>query len=435
MDWRKGDDVLKTKLRRSTLAVTGRFSKLVSVLLKDEAASGKFLLAAVALALVFMNSPWSDVFDRFWAQTVTISFGSWELSETLRHWIDEGLMAIFFLVAGLEIKRQIVKGELRTLRTASVPIIAALGGMLAPALIYLSINAGQAGVNGWGVPMATDIAIAVGVLALLGDRVPASLKLFLLTLAVVDDIGAILVIAIFYSQTVDVGSLAVAAGLLVSIGILQWLRLLRLGLFVVLGIGLWLALHASGVHAAIAGALLGLSAPIVSRRKDRRAIAGRLERALIPVSAFVAVPLFALANAGVTFGLDQFRAPGAAQVGLGVIAGLVIGKMLGILGAVFLLVKLTAARLPKELQWRHITGMGLLAGVGFTLSIFIAELAFIGSEDLKDVAKMSIFAASFIGAASGLLVLSKSKGRRDRVPEGTEPGGNIVPKTAAADKV
>lgn len=399
--------MLKTALRRSTLAVTGRLSRVVRVLLKDEAASGKFLLAAVAIALIFMNSPWSQSFEEFWAQTLTISIGSWGISESLQHWIDEGLMAIFFLVAGLEIKREIVKGELHSFRAASVPIVAAIGGMLVPAVLYMTINSGHTGFSGWGIPMATDIAIAVGILALLGDRIPSTLRLLLLTLAVVDDIGAILVIAIFYSQAVNFAALGIAAAILVSIGALQWLRLLRFSVFVLLGVGLWLALHDSGVHAAIAGALLGLSAPIVSRRKDRGAIAGRLERALIPVSAFVVVPLFALANAGVTFGNHAFQEQDALLVGLGVVAGLVVGKTAGIVGATWLLVRLTKAKLPTGLTWRLLTGMGLIAGIGFTLSIFIAELAFT-SDLLTQAAKISIFIASFISAGLGLFWLKRA---------------------------
>jgi Na+:H+ antiporter, NhaA family len=393
--------VLKKTLRRSTLAVTGRVTRVVRVLLKDEAASGKFLLAAVALALFFMNSPWSDAFEAVWAQTLTISIGNWAIAETVQHWIDEGLMAIFFLVVGLEIKREIIKGELHTLRAASVPIVAAMGGMAAPAIIYMVINNGQQGFGGWGIPMTTDIAIAVGVLALLGNRIPSTLRLFLLTLAVVDDIGAILIIAIFYSQAVNLAALTVAAGILLCIGILQWLRLLNFGIFVMLGVALWLAFHASGVHAAIAGALLGLSAPIISRRKDKRAIAGRLERALIPVSAFVVVPLFALANAGVAFSVHAFDERAAVLTGTGIVAGLVVGKVLGIVGATWLLVRLTSARLPKDVSWRLLAGVGLLAGIGFTLSIFIAEIAF-ASESLTQAAKISIFVASFLSAGLGL---------------------------------
>lgn len=403
--------MLKKTLRRSTLAVTDRLTRVVRVLLKDEAASGKFLLAAVAAALFFMNSPWSGAFERFWAQILTVGIGSWEISETLQHWIDEGLMAIFFLVVGLEIKREIVKGELHTLRAASVPIVAAIGGMAVPAIIYMAINNGQPGFSGWGISMTTDIAIAVGVLAVLGNRIPSALRLFLLTLAVVDDIGAILIIAVFYSQAVNLTALAVAAGVLLCIGVLQWLRLLNFSLFIVLGIALWLAFHASGVHAAIAGAILGLSAPIVSRRKDKRAIAGRLERALIPVSAFVVVPLFALANAGVAFSVSAFDERAALLTGVGVIAGLVIGKVLGVVGATWLLIRLTSARLPKEVSWRLLTGVGLLAGIGFTLSIFIAEMAFT-SESLTQAAKISIFIASFLSAGLGLVWLWQATRRQ-----------------------
>ncbi len=396
--------MLKSTLRRSTLAVTSRLSRIVRVLIKDEAASGKILLLAVAAALFFMNSPWSGAFGRFWEQSFTISFGGLGISETFQHWIDEGLMAIFFLVAGLEIKREIIKGELHSLRAASVPIAAAIGGMLVPAAIYMAINNGHAGFSGWGVPMATDIAIAIGILALLGDRIPSSLRLFLLTLAVVDDIGAIIVIAVFYSQAVNFAALGVAAGILVCIGVLQWLRLLRFSVFVLLGVALWLAMHASGVHAAIAGALLGLSAPIVSRRKDRTAIAGRLERLLIPVSAFVVVPLFVLANAGVAFGGQVFREHDALLVGLGIVTGLVVGKTIGIIGATWLLVRLTPAKLPKDITWRLLIGMGLIAGIGFTLSIFIAELAFT-SAILTQAAKISIFVASLLSAGFGLFYL------------------------------
>lgn len=403
--------MLKKTLRRSTLAVTNRVTRTVRVLLKDEAASGKFLLAAVAIALLFMNSPWSSAFEQLWTQTLTISIGNWAIAETVQHWIDEGLMAIFFLVVGLEIKREIVKGELRTLRAASVPIVAAIGGMAVPAIIYMAINNGQQGFSGWGIPMTTDIAIAVGVLALLGNRIPSALRLFLLTLAVVDDIGAILIIAVFYSQAVNLTALAVAAGILLCIGILQWLRLLNFGIFVMLGIALWFAFHASGVHAAIAGALLGLSAPIVSRRKDKRAIAGRLERALIPVSAFVVVPLFALANAGVAFSVNAFDERAAILAGIGIVAGLVIGKVLGIVGATWLLVKLTSARLPKEVSWRLLSGAGLLAGIGFTLSIFIAEIAFT-SESLTQAAKISIFVASLLSAGLGLAWLWRATRRQ-----------------------
>jgi NhaA family Na+:H+ antiporter len=393
--------MLKTVLRRSTLAITDKLSGSVRLLIKDEAASGKLLLVGIVIALIAMNTPFRDEYERFWAQLFTIDIGGWGISETLRHWVDEGLMAIFFLVAGLEIKREIVRGELQTWRAASLPIAAALGGMLVPALFYVAFNHGQEGFPGWGVPITTDTAFALGALALLGRRIHPSLRLFLLALVVIDDIGAITVISLFYSEAVDVAWLAAAAGVLIVIGVLQWMRLLRFTVFIGLGIALWLCMHASGVHAAIAGALLGLSAPIVSRRRDKRAIAGRLERALIPISAFVVMPLFALANAGVQIRADVFSSEAAMMVGAGVVSGLVLGKVIGITLATWLVVRTRLVGLPEGVNWKMISGAGMIAGIGFTLSIFIAELAFHGSE-LIEAAKVSILIASVVSAVAGL---------------------------------
>lgn len=319
-------------------------------------------------------------------------------------------MAIFFLVVGLEIKREMVRGKLRTLRAASLPIMAAVGGMIIPALIYIGFNSGHTGFSGWGIPMATDIAFAVGILALIGDRVPAALKLFLLTLAVVDDIGAVLVIAIFYTAHLSIAPLLLAAAILACILVLQKMRLLNLTLFVALGILLWIAIYASGVHASIAGVLLGLAAPIVTRTKTsgNGAIAERLERALIPVSTFVVIPLFALANAGVVLSTDAFKEQDAQLVGLGVLCGLVIGKVVGILGASWLMVRFNFASLPAGVRWPHIAGVGLLGGIGFTLSLFIAELG-LDSPTLLTAAKISIFIASIVSAVFGVACLLFAK--------------------------
>lgn len=396
--------MLKHTLRRSTLKVTDKFSKVLRLLIRDEAASGKFLLVGIAIALIAANSPLGDAYEGFWNQLFTISIGQWGISETLLHWVNEGLMAIFFLVAGLEIKREIVKGELHTWRAAALPVGAAIGGMFVPALVYAAINAGHAGFSGWGIPMTTDTAFAIGALALLGRRIPVSLRLFLLATVVVDDIGAITIISLFYSNDVSFTWLAVSVGILGIVALLQWLRLLRFSIFVSLGIFLWLSIHASGVDAAIAGALLGLSAPIVSRRKDKRAIAGHLERLLIPVSTFVVMPLFALANAGVKFDTGAFNTQDATLVGVGVVAGLVIGKTLGIFGAAWLVVRTRISSLPDGMQLPHIFGASMLCGIGFTLSIFIASLAFEGTA-LFDAAKISIFIASVISACLGLAYL------------------------------
>lgn len=397
--------MLKHKIKKSTLVVTAKISSLVQYLLRDEASSGKFLLIAAAIALICTNSPLSVGYEHLWLQHITVSIGTFDFSETLRDFINEGLMAIFFLVVGLEVKREMVHGELRKFRAAILPIAAATGGMLVPALLYVAINAGHGGFSGWGIPMATDIAFAVGILALISKRVPATLKIFLLTLAVVDDIGAVIVIAVFYTAQLHMVPLLLAATILAGILALQWLRLLTLPSFIVLGVLLWLAFYASGVHASIAGALLGLSAPIVARTRTsaRRAIAERLEKSLIPISTFLVIPLFALANAGVSFSASAFKEQDALLVGAGIVIGLVVGKVIGILGASWLMVRLNLASLPEGIRWKHITGVGLLAGIGFTLSLFIAELSF--DATFLSTAKISIFIASILSAILGLSFL------------------------------
>ncbi|HEU5121763.1 MAG TPA: Na+/H+ antiporter NhaA, partial [Candidatus Saccharimonadales bacterium] len=398
--------LLRQKIRRSTLTVTNKVSSLMALLLRDQAVSGKFLLAAAVAALVIANTRWHGAFEAFWQQHLYIGIGNFGLSETLRHWVDEGLMSIFFLVIGLEVKREIVRGELRTLRAASLPIMAGVGGMVLSILIYMAFNVGQPGLIGWGIPMTTDTALALGVLALVSRRVPATLKIFLLAVMVVDDVTAITAIAVFYNHNVDVVPLLFAAGVVGTMLLLQWIRLIRLSTFIVLGVLLWLAVHESGVHASIAGAIMGLAAPIVPRHRKitKKAIAERLERSLIPVTTFIIIPLFALANAGVVLSGDAFAAPESLHIAAGVIAGLLIGKSLGILFGSWVIVKLGITALPEGTNWRHITGVSLLAGIGFTLSIFIAELAFSGTEYI-DAAKVAILAASLMSAALGLFVL------------------------------
>jgi NhaA family Na+:H+ antiporter len=408
--------MLKHKIRRSTLAVTGRFSQLMQLLLRDEAVSGKFLIAAAVVALVITNSSWREAYEGFWQHHFYIGLGDWGISETFKHWIDEGLMSIFFLVVGLEVKREIIRGELQTLRAASLPIMAAVGGMIIPIAIYMIANAGGAGFHGWGIPMTTDTALALGVLALLGDRVPSTLKIFLLAVMVADDIGAIATIAVFYNHDIQLMPLLIAAGVLLVILLAQWVKMLRLTTFVILGVCLWLAVHASGVHASIAGAILGLAAPIVPRTRKitRKAIAERLERSLIPVTTFVIIPLFALANTGVVLNMGVFEDNAAARVGAGIVGGLVLGKVVGILLGSWVAVKLLGITpLPRDVRWGHILGGGLLAGIGFTLSIFIAELSF-GSSEYIDAAKISIFGASIISALAGMFVLWRQPRHHER---------------------
>jgi NhaA family Na+:H+ antiporter len=425
--------LLKHKIHRSTIAVTNRISDVMSLLLRDEAISGKFLVLAAAIALVVANSPWREPFAAFWQQHLYIGIGNFGISETLRHWVDEGLMALFFLVIGLEVKREIIRGELSSFRAAALPIAAAVGGMIVAVSIYMLINAGQPGFEGWGIPMTTDTALALGVLALVSHRIPTALKIFLLAVMVVDDITAIVAIAVFYNSDITVTPLLWAAGILALMLVLQWARLMRFSTFIILGILMWIFVHASGVHATIAGAAMGLAAPIVprSRKVTSRAIAERLERSLIPITTFVIIPLFALANTGVTFTSSAFADSEALHIGAGVIGGLLIGKSLGILAGAWLVVKLKIATLPHGVRWGHIIGVGSLAGIGFTLSIFIAELAFEGTQYI-DSAKIAIFGASIIAATVGLLILRLMPRHHDMTHEAdiVQPG---TPNTAATD--
>ncbi len=394
------------------------------------------LLVAAVIALVWANSPWSASYLTVWSTELTVQLGRFAVTEDLHHWVNDGLMAVFFFVVGLEIKRELVLGELRDPRAAAVPALAALGGMLVPAGLYLAVNAGGIGTEGWGIPMATDIAFAVGIMALLGERVPVALKLFLLTLAIVDDIGAILVIAVFYSDGIEWTALGTAAlDLVVMMAI--WRAGLRwMPLFVVAGIIVWLAMLASGVHATIAGVLLGLLTParpvapaVVAREwaedlsddptpeelaemtrlaKDSVSVAERLQHLLHPWTSFVIVPLFALANAGVVISSGAFDAPGASSVAVGVAVGLVLGKVVGISGATWLAVRFGIGRLPRDATWAQVVGVSMVAGIGFTVSLFITELAF-DADDLVSAAKLSVLLASTVAAAIGALTLVRAR--------------------------
>lgn len=377
------------------------------LLLRDEAISGKFLLLAAIIAIVAVNSPWAEKYLAFWEHDLTISIGSFVIAADLRHWINDGLMAIFFLVISLEIKRELVRGELRSMRAAILPVVAAIGGLAVPITIYTFFNNGFEGMHGWGIPMTTDTAFAIGLLALLGRRVPTALKIFLLTAMVVDDVAAITAIAVFYTENLNIVPLTVAGGLVFVILLLHWLRFLQMRGFIILGILLWVAIYLSGVHASITGVILGLAAPITIRHiTGKPSIAERLESSLIPFSTLIVIPLFALANAGVLLDWAVFAKEDMLRVGVGVFLGLALGKVVGIVAAVWIAKTLRLTRLPKGTTMHHIAGVALLAGVGFTLSIFIAELAFGASTELVNAAKMGIFGASIISAITGLLYLT-----------------------------
>jgi NhaA family Na+:H+ antiporter len=365
-----------------------------------EVLGGVALLAATLAALAWANiGPLS--YHEVWSTHLTIGLGRFTLTEDLQHWVNDGLMTVFFFVVGLEIKREIVRGELRDPRTASLPVIAAVGGMIVPALLYLAINAGGPGGRGWAIPMATDIAFAVAVLAIAGSRAPSNLKLFLLTLAIVDDIGAIVVIALFYSGQISATWLLGAAGAICVILILQRLNVRYVVAYILPAVALWVCVLESGVHATIAGVLLGLLTP--ARPFGGREIIEELEAGLHPWSTFVAVPLFALANAGVYLRGDGIGQAFSSRIAWGIVIGLVIGKPLGIVTTTALARRLKLGRLPDGVRLAHIAAAGAAAGIGFTVSLFVANLSYDGVR-LAD-AKIAILGASIIAGAVGLTLL------------------------------
>ena len=383
-----------------------RVATLFDTFLKDESIGGKLILVAALLSLIVVNSPLSDEFNSFWHTQLSLGLGSWGLTLDLRHWVNEGLMAFFFLVVGLEIKRELVKGELKDKKTAILPIGAAIGGMLVPAVIYLLFNFNTQAMQGWGIPIATDIAFAVAVLSLLSKRVPASLKIFLLTLAIADDIGAIFVIALFYAEIINYWYLA--ASFLLAIGIFLFRKQLTYRIFLVslAGVMLWITTYLSGIHASIVGAFMGLLAP-VSTSNDKVSVAEKAEKIFLPITTFFILPIFAFANAGFTISTNALTTN--QSIFWGIFFGLVAGKVIGISLASWLLVRLNVAQLPKGVGWKHVIGIGFIAGIGFTVSIFITELAFSGNQSFLNTAKMGIFIASAISALLGYIVLRTTK--------------------------
>ncbi len=366
-----------------------------------EAASGIVLLIAAIVALIWANTNTAG-YTSWWSHELTIGWGELAITESLVHWVNDALMTIFFFVVGLEIKRELVTGELRDRSRAALPAIAAVGGMVVPALIYVAVNLGGDGLNGWAIPMATDIAFAVGVLAILGARVPSGLKVFLLTLAIVDDIGAIVVIALFYSSGVEPLWLGAGALVLGVVIVMPRLRVDHPLAYVVPGALLWLCLYEAGIEPTLAGVALGLLTPALPRRGVP--VLERLELGLHPVSSFVIVPLFALANAGVVLTGDAISDAVASRVTIGIVAGLVVGKFVGILAASALAVRLRLGRLPDGISLRHVAGVATLGGIGFTVSLFITDLAFRGTS-FSD-AKIGVLAASALAAIVGMTVLS-----------------------------
>ncbi|MEJ2636625.1 MAG: Na+/H+ antiporter NhaA [Calditrichia bacterium] len=368
-----------------------------------ESSGGILLLASTIIALIWANSGWQEFYQSILQLRFTIGFETFALSKPLILWINDGLMAIFFFLVGLEIKREVLTGELASLRKAILPMAAALGGMILPAGIYMILNAGSPGFPGWGIPMATDIAFALGILALLGSRAPVSLKVFLTALAIVDDLGAVLVIAFFYTSEIAWGALAAGGVFLMLLILSNRLGIRKSFIYVLLGAGMWVAFLKSGVHATIAGVLLAMTIPSQSPDDSDESLLERMEHALNPWVAYGIIPVFALANAGVMLGGNSASAIGH-PVTLGIIAGLILGKQIGITFFSWVSVRSGLADLPEGVSWGQIYGAASLAGIGFTMSLFIANLGF-GEGAFLFYSKVGILLASLISAIWGLGIL------------------------------
>lgn len=417
-----------SRRKRLALRIISPFQSFV----QSGSLGGLLLLLAALVAFGWANSPWAASYQGMLHEHLSLNLGNWSLDLSLAHWINDGLMAIFFLMVGLELKRELITGELSQPRQAALGVAAALGGMIVPALIYVSVNRGGVGMEGWAIPMATDIAFALAAMSVLGSRVPLGLKVFLTALAIVDDLGAVLVIGLFYTSGLNLIALGVAAGILALLFIFNRLGVRHLGVYLIPGIFLWYFVLQSGLHATIAGVLLAFIIPIVRQVKaptaelheavkvgDAEAVGShlaaverileskqsplhRLEHALHPYVNFLVLPIFALFNAGLSL-----AGVGVGSVTLGIVAGLVIGKPLGVVLLSFVAVKTGLAQLPTGVTWRGIFGVGQLAGIGFTMSLFIAGLSFSG--ELYNQARLGIIGGSLLSAGLGIALLANGK--------------------------
>lgn len=425
-----------SRLSREVLLPAERF-------IHSETISGALLVVCAIVALAWANSPWAGSYFSLRELPISLQIGSYAIALDLQHWINDGLMAVFFFVVALEIKRELAHGDLADPRKAALPVAAAVGGMVLPAGLYLALNLGRAGAHGWGIPMATDIAFAVAILALLGRRVPAALRMFLLTFATTDDVGSILIIAINYTAHFSVTAMGAALAILGLMLAMRWLGFRSFVAYVLPALAFWVAMFESGVHATIAGVILGAITPAKSPGRKRTFVAAvrstlpdvrdaldpedaeknevilgrieelaratesplaRLERMVHPWTSYLVLPVFALANAGVALSGEFIRQAFTSPVTLGVMAGLLIGKAVGVSGFSWLAIRLGWAALPAGVGWRHIIGAALIGGVGFTVALFITGLAFT-DEVLVEEAKVGVLAASLLAAVAGYLFL------------------------------
>lgn len=375
----------------------------VTEFLRTEQGGGFALLLGAVAALLWVNLGGIGGYESFWTTELRIGIGDASITEDLRHWVNDGLMALFFFVISLEIKRELVTGDLRDPKAAALPIVAALGGVVMPVLIFLLLVGGGAGASGWGIPMATDAAFAIGVLVLLGDRVGVGVKLLLVTIAVVDDVAAICVIAVAYTDDLMLGWLGIAALGLVAIALMRRLGIVRVLAYVPVGLFVWVAMLESGVHATLAGVAVALLTP--GRPIEGRSVLEELEERVHPVTSFLVLPVFALANAGVELGGSALSDPVGRDVAIAVVVGLVVGKFLGIAGATLAALRLGLGKLPSGVDRRGLLGAAALAGIGFTVSLFITPLAY-ADVTLIEAAKLGILAGSVASAACGIAILA-----------------------------
>ncbi|MGF1875425.1 Na+/H+ antiporter NhaA [Photobacterium frigidiphilum] len=371
--------------------------------LKLESAGGIILIIAAAVAMVIANSPLQSLYSG--------TLSSYIAGLSVEHWINDGLMAIFFMLIGLEVKRELIEGALNTKEKAIFPAIAAVGGMVAPALVYVAFNfADPIALQGWAIPAATDIAFALGVMALLGNRVPVSLKVFLLALAIIDDLGVIVIIALFYSSDLSTLALAVAFAATATLFVMNAKNVTKTSLYLIVGAILWFSVLKSGVHATLAGVVLGFAIPLTGKdgRSDKHSPLKHLEHVLHPYVAFLILPLFAFANAGISLdGVSLESVTG--MLPLGIAAGLFLGKPLGIFTASYIAVKMGLATLPDGINLKHIFAVSVLCGIGFTMSIFISSLAFVGAPaDFNTYSRLGILMGSTVAAVVGYFLLSRT---------------------------
>lgn len=451
-----------SRTRRPRAAqVTEKILHPLESFFKLETASGIILMIVTLIAVIWANSPWGLLYEHLIETPFSFGIGDFTMTKSFHHWVNDGLMVIFFFMVGLEIKRELAIGELSTPKKAILPMVAALGGMIAPALLYASINWGTPGIHGWGIPMATDIAFAIGILSLMSRKVPFALKVFLLALAIVDDLGAILVIALFYTEEIATSYLAIAAVTFFITLFVKYIGIRKLPIYVLLGVIAWFAVLQSGIHATVAGVLLGLMTPVIpfldkkllpdkakkliddisvdihdddeelhlseatthkldhlnSLVIEAKSPLDRLIHALHPWVSYLIMPVFAFTNAGVHLTDVDFSAFVVSPVALGVILGLFIGKPLGVVLLSWLAVKLNIASLPRGVTWRHMTAMGFLAGIGFTMALFITHLALKNPE--LEVAKLAVLVGSLLAGilGAGILAMGKDAGASSSSPE------------------